>query len=165
MIMKPVVGYEKYFSVTEDGKVYSHRTNKFLKLHINRKGYCIFSTKINGRDGKAICFKVHRVVAEAFLLNPENKSEVNHIDGNKLNNNVINLEWVSRSENIQHAFRIGLMHSNGKSGYDNYNHKLSKEAVEFIRNNKNRYTIRELGKMFNVHHCTISRCMLNKRYK
>lgn len=106
--MKPVVGYEKYFSVTEDGRIFSHRTNKFLKLHINRRGYCTFSTKINGRDSKAICFKVHRVVAEAYLLNPENKSEVNHIDGNKLNNNVINLEWVSRSENIQHAYNTGL---------------------------------------------------------
>lgn len=161
--MKSVVGYEDYFSVTEGGRIFSHRTNKFLKLHINRKGYCIFSTKINGRDGKAICFKVHRVVAEAYLLNPENKSEVNHIDGNKLNNNVINLEWVSRSENIQHAYNTGLKFA--AKGTKNANSKLSDKDVQEIRQNIEKLTIRELAVKYGVHHSTISRCVTNKRYK
>ncbi len=58
------------------------------------------------KKGKSIPF--HRIVAKAFIPNPENKPEVNHIDGNTMNNKVTNLEWVTRSENIQHAWDTGL---------------------------------------------------------
>lgn len=106
---KDVVGYEEFFSVSEDGRVYSKRTCKVLKqtLHIN--GYWTIATKIGGRLGVPKCFKVHRLVAEAFIENPKNKPFVNHIDGNKQNNSVGNLEWVTNAENIQHAISIGLI--------------------------------------------------------
>lgn len=76
-----------------------------MKTYVNNSGYeCI---KIN-RKGNKKHFLIHRLVAEAFIENPFCKTEVNHIDGNKLNNNVCNLEWNTYSENLKHAFATGL---------------------------------------------------------
>ena len=74
---------------------------RILKQADNGHGYL----RIN-RGGKT--YYIHRLVAEAFISNPENKSQVNHIDGNKYNNNLENLEWVTPKENSDHAWRIGL---------------------------------------------------------
>lgn len=74
---------------------------KFLNLNINARGYyyCNICTK-----GKVSKVKIHRLVALYFVVNPYDKDTVNHIDGNKLNNHVSNLEWLTRKENIQHYF-------------------------------------------------------------
>jgi hypothetical protein len=161
--MKPVVGYEEYFSVTEDGRIYSHRTNRWLKLNTHKDRGITFASRINGRSGKAICLKVHRCVAEAYIPNPENKPEVNHKDGVRGNNCVTNLDWVTKSENIRHAFATGL--AKASKGIHHSNAKLSLDAVTLIRENKNNLNIRELAKLHNVHWSTISRCKTSKRYK
>jgi len=85
--------------------------NVIRKCLINKKGYNTISIKINKKNPR---FYVHRLVAKVFIPNPENKPEVNHIDGNKLNNNIENLEWCTRSENNQHAFNIGLKVAHSK---------------------------------------------------
>lgn len=85
-------------------QTYVTRKEKILKPYISR-GYYQVSLCI---DGKYRHFQVHRLVAEAFIPNPENKPQVNHIDGNKLNNDISNLEWVTRSENQLHAYKTGL---------------------------------------------------------
>jgi len=92
----------KNYIIYSNGSVYS----KHFKRLINRRvagshGYIAILL-----DGEQ--HLMHRLIAQTFIPNPENKREVNHIDGNKLNNDVSNLEWVTSSENQKHAFRIGL---------------------------------------------------------
>ena len=103
--MKALKQYPNYF-VTEEGLVFSSKTNKFLKYSHDNKGYQRVSLYIGNYKTKTI--KVHRLVAETFIDNIENKREVNHIDGIKSNNNISNLEWCTGSENVKHAFKIGL---------------------------------------------------------
>lgn len=107
-LWKDVIGFEALFSVSNMGNVFSKRTNKLLKLCVSDRGYYKVATKIGGRAGKNYCFRVHRLVATAFLDNPEDKPSVNHKDGNKLNNRCSNLEWSTVSENMTHAYANGL---------------------------------------------------------
>ena len=97
--------YEGYFA-TKDGLIFSSKTNKFLKVSYDKQGYQRVGLYI--RNYKVKTIKVHRLIAETFIANPENKIDVNHKDGIKSNNNVYNLEWCTRSENMKHAFDNGL---------------------------------------------------------
>lgn len=106
---------DNLYAVSKSGKVYSTRTNKILSPFRNRSGYNLIITSI---DCKVKKFQVHRLVAEAFVSNPNDKPQVNHIDGDKDNNNVSNLEWVTGSENIRHAIVTGLSkHATNKIGF------------------------------------------------
>lgn len=110
------------YEITEDGQIINKYTGHILKPQPNSKGYlrvCI---------GKKLYF-VHRLVAEKYIANPDNLPQVNHIDGNKLNNCVDNLEWVSNQENRNHAVETGLH----KSGIAIKTAKLNWEKVEYIR--------------------------------
>ena len=91
------------FVIDRGGNIYNKKGLK-MKTSITKNGYEKFNTS---RPTKS--FLVHRLVAISFIENTENKPEVNHKDGNKLNNNVSNLEWVSRSENIIHGFEHNLI--------------------------------------------------------
>ena len=98
-----------WYYITEDGKCYNSKTGKYLKGQENCKnGY--FSYNITLPNGSKKRLYAHRLVAQAFLEKPlnKNKKEVNHIDGNKLNNNVDNLEWVTPQENTKHAYDTEL---------------------------------------------------------
>lgn len=95
-VWKDVKGYEGLYKVSNFGNVYSVKSDKHLKPRNNRNGYLQVLLYINGK-GKEL--KVHRIVAEAFISNPCNKQQVNHIDEDKSNNEVRNLEWVTSKEN------------------------------------------------------------------
>lgn len=96
---KKINGYEDYL-ITSWGRVYSLKSKAFLKPYQHHKGY--LRVDLINKDGKKH-FKVHRLVAEAFIPNPYHKPQVNHIDGNNQNNSFTNLEWVNDIENKYHA--------------------------------------------------------------
>ena len=104
-IWKPVVGFEKYYKVSNLGNIFSIRSKRLLIVKPKYTGYMDIELNIYG---KVYYKRVHRLVAEAFIPNPHHKEQVNHLDGNKLNNKVSNLEWATQSENMIHAYATGL---------------------------------------------------------
>lgn len=136
-----IKGYEGIYQVSNFGNVKSLSRLKFcgkntakgtkykekiLKNNIGGHGYL----RVNlWKDNICKMMKVHTIVANTFIPNPDNKRTVNHIDGNKLNNNVSNLEWATYSENLKHAHKIGLKIPSwkGKFGAD---HCRSKRVVQ-----------------------------------
>jgi len=109
--MKAIPNYEGLYSVTEDGEVWSHITNKFLKASTTTNGYP--AVTLSHGDYKRR-LSIHRLVAITYIDNTHNKRTVNHIDGVKTNNHVDNLEWATYSENHKHAFKHGLMRISDK---------------------------------------------------
>ena len=105
-IRKPVEGYEDRYEISNFGRLYSKKTKRFLTGKINSSGYLQFTLTV-GKIEKN--FYAHRLVAKHFILNDKLLKEVNHIDGNKLNNVHTNLEWVSRTKNYRHAVSSGLI--------------------------------------------------------
>ena len=101
--MKFIKDYENLYSVDEEGRVFSHYTNKYLKLYDDGGGYLYTNLYKNGKSKSK---KIHRIVAETFLPNPENLPCVNHKDENTYNNRVDNLEWCSYSYNNTYGNRI-----------------------------------------------------------
>lgn len=154
--------YGKYFSVSENGEILSKRTNKLLKLRKTKSGYQIFVMS-NIDDKKRVCFYVHKMVAETWIENPENKPEANHIDGIKTNNNVSNLEWVTRSENMLHAYKTGLYDVSKISGVKSKKAKLTKEQIFEILESKE--TALKLSEKYGVHRTTINSVRRGATYK
>lgn len=98
-IFKTIDGYEDY-EISTWGRVFRKSTGNFITPYHHHKGYL----RVDLKNGKGIKhFKVHRLVASAFIPNPEGKPQVNHIDGNPGNNSITNLEWVTNQENQDKA--------------------------------------------------------------
>lgn len=152
MNWKDIVGYEGYYQVSDTGEVrslimwdgahYCRRKEPFLlsKANSSTGYYNVGLCKNNKRS----CRKVHRLVAEAFIPNEEGKPQVNHKDGNKRNNNVENLEWVTSRENLVHALDTGLRNRN----------VISKEKLELLVDEG--YTVKEIS---GITHISIGRLM------
>jgi hypothetical protein len=119
---------EDCYSISNHGNIKSHRKiienhvfykkciskGKELKHYDNGNGYRYISSSINGKRKN---YYIHRLVSQAFIPNPENKAEVNHINGIKTDNRVENLEWVTRFQNSQHAVKTGLIKSGSLSSF------------------------------------------------
>jgi hypothetical protein len=141
-VWKDIVGFEGFYQVSNLGRVkslekkvpygYGLRTipERILKNNINQCGYCYV---VLYKDTCKRKHKVHRLVAEAFIENPNNKKCVNHKDGNKQNNCVDNLEWVTHSENMQHASDSGLWESWNKGKHYKHRDWMSDEAKARLR--------------------------------
>jgi len=133
-------------------------SHEFAKSH-NSSGYLRVTLTI---DGKHKSYLIHRLVAKLFIPNPENKEYVNHKDGNKENNRADNLEWVTRSENERHAWRIGLKsaETSGTKGERHGMHKLTQNQVDYIRSVHKRfdkkYGSKPLAERFDVTPQTIT---------
>lgn len=139
--LKDVPGLEDYFQVNKLGQVWSKRTKKFLKQVKSKTGYWTIPTKFGGRKGRYRCFKVHRLIAETFIPNPENKLYVNHKDSNKLNNHVDNLEWCTHSENMQHAYIFGNLKLAAAKLTDDQVRQIRKDFSVHTFKNKQQFII------------------------
>ena len=101
----PVDGYEGLYSVSKCGKIYLHKRKRTANIKPNKSGYTQIGLR---KKGQVKTILVHRIVAKAFIDPIPNKSHVNHIDGNKSNNDVNNLEWCTHTENMHHVLDTGL---------------------------------------------------------
>lgn len=110
-IWKDIKDYEGFYQVSNYGFIKSLKKEIIRKPHLTPKGYLRLQLQVKGSQKN---FFVHRLVALTFLENPNNLPQINHIDGNKLNNKVDNLEWVDNSINQHHAYKIGLRKSRPK---------------------------------------------------
>lgn len=159
-IWKDIVSYDGY-QVSSLGNVKSFKRypeGKILAPQVSHKGYLLVALF---KDGKHKTLSVARLVAQSFVPNPDGLPQVNHIDGNKLNNCVENLEWVTNAENMQHAVASGLI----KLGEDRSSAKLTNEQVVFIRENPDGLTNYQLADMFGVAQPIISYIQRGLSYK
>lgn len=115
MKSKPIKGYEKLYKIYSDGRVFSLIKNKFMKVYTLPNGYDkIGLTKNEKQKG----FLVHRLVAQHFIPNPQNKKCVNHKNSVRNSNDVSNLEWVTHSENRLHGLKHGFVIGNNPSKFN-----------------------------------------------
>jgi hypothetical protein len=174
-VWKDVVGFESLYEVSNIGNV--NRITKKIKIknHLvtfngksmipldNGMGYLRYKLSKNDNSKR---YMAHRIVAEAFIKNPEGKKCVNHKDGNKKNNDVSNLEWNTHSENTIHALKNGLIVRH--KGENHAMAKLSNHQVKVIRRFKKIYpkvTCAYISKIFKVSGTVIERIIKNKTYK
>ena len=152
-----VRNYDTYSRVVRGKLVVSKHTKK-------RLGGKILSPKRYPRINlNGDYFLIHQVVARTFIPNPNNYQQVNHIDGNKLNNRVDNLEWVSNQQNRDHAVKNRLIAYGEKIGMS----KLTLEQVKEIQTlaNSGEYTQKQIANKFNICQQTVSKIKLNKTWQ
>jgi len=138
-----------------NGKPFS-KDETVLKQFKNKWGYPMATLQ---KDGFARNCSVHRLVAIAFIPNPENKPQVNHKDGDKTNNNKDNLEWATRCENMRHSWEMGLHKSyDMPKGANSPRAKLTEVQAEEIRNSPK--SSRTLAKIYGVNSSSI--CLIKK---
>ena len=139
-------GKETNYLINNKGNIYSlnyKMSGKVKKMkQFNHKGYRVCNITIDGKFHKLL---VHRLVAENYVPNPDNKPKVNHKDGNKSNNNYKNLEWVTQKENMEHASKNGLM--SPRFGEKNGKSKITKKQAKSISKmlEKNKLSISEIA--------------------
>lgn len=165
-IWRDINGSAGHYQISNCGRVKSlwHGKEKILSTPVNSAGYMHLTLCV---DGKRLYRNVHVLVAETFVPNPDGLPEVNHIDGNKLNNRADNLEWTTRKKNIKHASKMGLL--NIHKGADNPCAKLTMDDARYIRRvyitHHREFGGRALARKFGVVPQTIYDIIRGKTYK
>ena len=160
-IWKDIKGYEGLYQVSSLGRVkrtYKNKKERILKIYLRKDGY--FQIQLSNQS-KFKQFLIHRLIAHAFIPNPDNKPFINHINGVRNDNRIENLEWCTNKENIHHAIKNG---SRNDKGENNPNSKLTEEQIRTIKwllKNSN-LKQKEIANMFNVHPTHISSIKRNK---
>lgn len=125
--MIPVAQYEQHYVVTESGDVIRLSTGKVLTPTINKQNGYLYVSLWKDNVGKTTA--VHRLVAQAYIPNPHNKPEVNHIDSNRLNPHRDNLEWCTRAENVIHGYAYGFMSQEARRNFSDFELDLLLQSV------------------------------------
>lgn len=177
-IWKPVPGFEKLYLVSNTGRIKANakavstsrngtiyvaqRKERELSFTIDRYGYY----KVVLQENKRKKFTtVHRVVGAAFISNPQNLPQINHKDGNKLNNNVDNLEWCTSQQNVVHAYKTGLS-KNVQKGENHHLTNLTNDLVIKIRQEmKEGKRNKDIEKEYNLSRSAVSRIRNNQSFK
>ena len=165
---KWITGYENKYSINNLGEVFAHnfhrQTIKVKMKHKTTNGYCRIGLRLNK---KQTFYSIHRLVAEAFIENPNNFPQVNHIDGNKQNNYVENLEWVTQSENMIHAYSTGLIKNTYRNNKGTRNPRciLSDDIVSEIRKIGKNDTYLNISKKYNVSKSCIYSILNNRNWR
>lgn len=146
--------FDGKYEVTEDGRIFSNVGKR--KEMIGKITNCGYRMVVLNVNGKKLYPLLHRLIAEAFIPNPNNLPEVNHKDGNKLNNSVDNLEWVTTKQNLIHARDKGLLPTT------KINMDIANRIRELYKTEK--YSHNELGALFGLKHSQIGYIIQNKRW-
>lgn len=125
-IFKDIIRFENKYQISNTGKVRNKKTGLILKPKYNQKGYQYVNLSVN--KTKSIKWYIHRLVGFHFIPNPDNKPQINHIDGNPSNNVVENLEWVTNEENQRHAV-LNNLHFQGETHKDS---KFTNDSVKLL---------------------------------
>lgn len=157
-IWKPINGYEGIYEISNHGRVKTLSrdviNNRPVKEAIKKLDFNGPYPSVGlSKNGKLITRRVHRLVANAFIPNPECKNQVNHKDTNKRNNHASNLEWCSSNENMKHAYDNGLLKIPDNSGENNSRSKLTSSQVKIIRDSNK--SVNEIANAFSISRCTV----------
>lgn len=153
--MKCVKNFETRYSITIQGEVYSHLSNRFMKTYLDRDGYeCLGLTR---SDGVQVTSHVHRLVALTYLENPENLPCVNHKDGIKRNNHFKNLEWCTHQHNRLHALENNLV-----PNYRVHEESLAFKVISYIMDG---WTKKEVSESLGVDSNKVHNIIFSNAYK
>lgn len=153
-------GFPNY-SVSKNGEVRNDTTGKTKTPYKGTTGY--YNVDLYN-DGERTKMRVHRLVGEAFVDNPDSKPQINHKDGNKLNNNAANLEWVTASENMRHAFDCGLAKpSLGMLGKHNPNGGRKGKPIRIVETGEEFSSILECEKAIDGNNGHICDCLSGRQ--
>ena len=152
IIEKEIEGFENYIICT-DGTVHNKKGHNISRWKDN-VGY--LQVKLS-KEGKWYYKRVHRLVAEAFIPNPNNLKQVNHIDGDKTNNEVSNLEWIDNKNNTQHGYDNNLYHSKHRNIKIEVYDKITHQLINTYK------SIRETANKLNINRKTLSRILFDDK--
>lgn len=157
---KTIPGYEGHYEITENGKIWSFKSNRFLKPYLNSRGYYCQCLSLNGASTLR---PTHQWVFISYVGSLKKGFQINHIDGVKTNNHYTNLEMVTPKENTQHAWSNGLVPI--RYGSETPWAKLKETDIPKIRAlYKQGFKQKEIAKQFAVNRTTITKILTNKSW-
>ena len=163
-VWKEIPGFETKYAVSSFGNVKNLKRNKLLSPSKSKSNHYLKFSLGLGKKDKMWTIPVHRLVAMTFLPNPYNLPEVHHIDHNKENNRLDNLQWVSKSDNIKAAIAAGKHNGGFKVGIKHHSGKFTDTQIKWMRElHKEGYTYSEICEIFEISRGTLSEIINNKK--
>lgn len=160
-VWKPIKDYEVYYEVSNLGRIRTMKTGRFHQGCVAHNGYLRIQLTYAGNKK---WYPAHRLVAISFLENPDNLPQVNHINGNKLDNSVSNLEWISASNNVRHALKAGLIDTSIRGNHLKGKVSLNAKPVLNVQTGIFYDSITQAAFSINIHRRTLED-HINNRYK